>query len=111
MFKASIRGLGVDLEKPPFVRNRRLWRNPADYTATQQFGTVAHEAALGIILYSSVRDPQPSDCGAVLRLDAFRKNAPTAGPQTWLLTVTRNFATWQRDGEAFEFDMRHRQTP
>ncbi len=106
VFEAAVRTLTVDLERPPFVRNRKLWQDPADYGATQRFGSTARAAGIGAILYRSVRDPEPGICGAVLRPDAFRKNDPTAGPQTWLLTVTRDYATWQRDGDAFEFDMR-----
>ena len=106
VFEAAVKTLAVNLELPPFVRNRKVWRQPDDYGATQRFGNTAREAGLGMILYRSVRDPEPGICGAVLRPDAFRKSAPTAGPQTWLLTVTPDFATWQRDGEAFEFDMR-----
>jgi len=53
-----------------------------------------------------VRDPEPGRCGAVLRPDAFSSPPPAAPTQSWLLTVTRDFATWQRDREAIEFDMR-----
>jgi hypothetical protein len=106
VFEASIKTLAADLEQAPFARNRKLWRDPNDYVATQSFASVARAAGIGAVLYRSVRDPQPGVCGAVLRPDAFRKGEPSAGPQTWLLTVTRDFATWQRDGEAFEFDMR-----
>jgi hypothetical protein len=42
----------------------------------------------------------------VLRPDAFSSPDPTAPTQTWLLTVTKDFAVWQRDRDAFEFDMR-----
>jgi hypothetical protein len=53
-----------------------------------------------------VRDPEGGGCGAVLRPDAFSSPDPTAPTQTWLLTVTKDFAVWQRDRDAFEFDMR-----
>ena len=110
VFEAAVKTTTVDLERPPFARTRKLWQDPVDYAATQRFGSVAREAGIGMILYRSVRDPEPGICGAVLRPDAFRKSEPTSGPQTWLLTVTPDFATWQRDGEAFEFDMRRWQS-
>lgn len=106
LFEVSVKTLAVDLEKPPFKRHASLWQDPEDYTATQAFGKAARKAGVGLIQYRSVRDPEPGRCGAVLRPDAFSSPKPTAPSQTWLLTVTREFATWQRDREAFEFDMR-----
>lgn len=106
LFEVSVRTRSVDLEKPPFSRHAGLWKDPGDYTATQTFGKVARQAGIGLIEYRSVRDPEPGRCGAVLRPDAFSSPQPTAPTQTWLLTVTREFATWQRDREAIEFDMR-----
>lgn len=111
VFEATVKTLTVNLESSPFVRNRKLWRDPGDYSATRRFGTTAREAGIRVILYRSVRDPEPGVCGAVLRPDAFRKSEPTAGPQTWFLTVTPEFATWQRNGDAFEFDMRRWKQP
>lgn len=107
LFEVSIKTSAVDLEKPPFARDASRWQAPEDYQATQAFGKVARTAGVGLILYRSVRDPEPGGrCGAVLRPDAFASPKPTAPVQTWLLTVTREFATWQRDREALEFDMR-----
>jgi len=53
-----------------------------------------------------VRDAAGGRCGAVLRPDAFSPSHPVAPTQTWILTVTRDFAVWQREREAHEFDMR-----
>ena len=106
LFQAGVKTLTIDLEKQPFGRDARLWQDPHDYRATQAFAKTAREAGVGLIRYHSVRDPQPGRCGAVLRPDAFSSRNPTAPTQTWLLTVTKEFAVWQRDREAFEFDMR-----
>jgi hypothetical protein len=105
LFEAGIRTPAVDLEKPPFSHNAKQWRDPADYSATQQFARVAREVNVGLIRYRSVRDPEPGRCGAVLRPDAFRPPKPMSPTQTWLLTVTREFAVWQRDRDAYRFDM------
>jgi hypothetical protein len=106
LFEVRVRTLTVDLEKPPWSRESVLWKQPADYSATQHFGRVARQTEVGLIRYASVRDPQPGHCGAVLRPDAFNPPHPVSPTQTWILTVTGEFAVWQRDREAQEFDMR-----
>lgn len=106
LFQVRVRTSAVDLEKPPLFRDARRWQDPDDYRATQAFGKVARGAGIGLILYRSVRDSEHGRCGAVLRPDAFSSRTPITPTQTWLLTVTRTFATWQRDREALEFDMR-----
>ena len=106
LFEAGVKTLTVDLAEAPFARDAKHWQSPDDYRATQRFGALAREAGIGLIVYRSVRDPEPGVCGAVLRPDAFRPKKPTAPTQTWLLTVTREHATWQREREALEFDMR-----
>ena len=112
LFQATAQTLTADLQKPPFARDARAWQAPDDYQATQAFGKVARGANIGAILYRSVRDPEPGVCGAVLRPDAFRSVEPTASPQTWYLTLTRDYVSWQRSEESgFEFDMRRWRRP
>jgi hypothetical protein len=106
LFQAGVKTLTIDLEKQPFVRHARFWQDPDDYSATQAFAKTARNAGVGLIRYRSVRDAETGRCGAVLRPDAFSSPDPTAPTQTWLLTITQEFAIWQRDREAFEFDMR-----
>lgn len=110
LFQAAVRARAVDLEKTPFARDAQAWLDPDDYRATQAFATSAREARIGLIRYRSVRDPDPGRCGAVLSPEAFSSTKPTAPTQTWLLTVTQEFAIWQRDREAYEFDMRRWRT-
>jgi len=106
LFEVSIRARAIDLERAPHSKDAARWRDPHDYSATQAFARSAREKAVSLILYASVRDPQPGRCGAVLHPDAFSSPEPTSPTQTWLLTVTADFAIWHRDREAFEFDMR-----
>ena len=106
LFEAAVKTTGVDLERAPYSRDAKLWRDPHNYGPTQMFARTAREAGIGLILYASVRDPEPGRCGAVLTPDAFSAPAPVSPTQTWLLTVTQDFAVWHRDRDAFEFDMR-----
>ena len=106
LFEVCARALTVDLQRLPYSRDAALWRHPRDYSATQEFGRVARRANIGLIRYASVRDPQPGICGAVLRADIFSPPRPVSPTQTWILTVTADFAVWQRDREAYDFDMR-----
>jgi hypothetical protein len=109
LFQTTVRTLAVDLTRPPFDRDASSWSDPDDYAATQEFGRSARAANVGLIIYRSVRDPAnpPGLCGAVLRADAFHPATPTSPLETWLLTVTRDFVTWQRGRDAFEFSMAH----
>ena len=106
IFQASVRALAVDLERRPYARDAALWRHPGDYTATQSFARAARAASIGLIRYASVRDPQPGRCGAVLDPRAFAARSPVPPTQTWILTVTRDCAVWQRGREGFEFTLR-----
>jgi len=106
LFEVGTHTSTVDLERPPFAREAARWAHPSDYSATQEFARVARLAGVGLIRYASVRDPSGGRCGAVLRPDAFSPPHPVSPTQTWILTVTRDFAVWQRDRDAHEFDMR-----
>ena len=106
LFEVSVRTLTVDLEKPPYSRDAAYWRHPTSYSATQAFGRAARQADIGLIRYASVRDPSAGVCGAVLHPGAFSPPHPVSPTQTWILTVTGDFAVWQRDREAQEFDLR-----
>jgi len=106
LFQVSVRALVVDLEQKPYSRDAKLWRHPEDYTATHAFGRAAREAGVGLLRYASVRDPQPGRCGAVLDPGTFSMPRPSAPTETWLLTVTQDYAVWQRDRDAWEFDLR-----
>ena len=104
IFLAGIRGTGIDLREPPFVRSRRRWTDRTDYTYTQAFARAARSAQVQVVRYQSVRDPEQGGCAVVLRPDAFHPKK-RLDQQTWHLTVTPTTVIWQRDGEAREFDV------
>ncbi len=105
VFRAGIDTPGIDLTRAPFARDRVLWSDPTDYSATQRLAQLAREAGLGAIGYESVRDPQHGAAMAVLRPAAFRPKQPLA-KETWFLSVTRERVTWQREGSVLEFTPR-----
>ena len=102
VFRAGIDGQLVDLTDAPFKRARADWTDPQDYRATQGFARVAREAGIDAIRYESVRDPQHGGAVAVLTPTCFKPVKPLE-QHTWFLTVRREAAIWQREGESFEF--------
>jgi hypothetical protein len=102
VFRAGIDARWVDLTQAPFKRARLQWTDPADYGPTQEFARLARLANVDAIRYESVRDPEHGAAVAVLR-PCFRPRRPLE-QHTWFLTVRRERVTWQREGEAFEFD-------
>lgn len=103
-FKVDIRAQAVDLRQSPFDVDVALWTDRVDYSATQFFAQTARKAALGAILYRSVRDPQPAWCVAVLTPQAFAKPKPHNAMQTWWLVVQQDGVIWRRDQQALAFD-------
>ena len=102
VFRAGIDGPMVDLTDLPFKRSRADWTHPRDYRATQDFARVARAAGLDAIRYESVRDPHHGGAVAVLTPACFKPHKPLE-QHTWFLTVRREAAIWQREGESFEF--------
>jgi hypothetical protein len=102
VFQAAIDTRALDLTRAPFKKDQARWRHRSDYSATQEFATVAREANAGAIRYSSVRDPEHGGAVAVLRPDAFKPARPIE-QSTWFLTVKKERVTWQREREALEF--------
>src|SRR4051812_35123553 len=87
-FRASIAGSAIELQQPPFDRQRKNWEDPAGYDATQALARTAREADVALIRYRSVRDPEHRAALAVLTPQAFRKIEPLE-QHTWLLKVGR----------------------
>jgi hypothetical protein len=102
LFQAKVAAITIDLDEKPFARDRSAWMQKNDYGATQEFARSARAAAIGVIRYRSVRDPQIGYCGAVLTPQAFASPRPVK-QETWFLTVSRSHVTWQRDENVFEF--------
>lgn len=103
-FRTRIATTAIDLRQPPLDQHHAAWRHPADYRATQALARQAREAAIGAILYTSVRAPGPAWCAAVLTPAAFARSAPEQPTQTWWLAVHHDQVQWRRDGEAIVFD-------
>ncbi|CAG2144788.1 hypothetical protein LMG31506_03077 [Cupriavidus yeoncheonensis] len=106
LFEVSVRTDGIALDAAPFDQDRAHWMDPDSHETCQAFGRVAREAGIGLIRYTSVRDPQHGPCGAVLTPLAFAVPQPLA-TTTWMLTVRRDRVIWQRDDllqrDSFEF--------
>ncbi|HYP06441.1 MAG TPA: RES family NAD+ phosphorylase [Bryobacteraceae bacterium] len=102
LFQSGARGLAVNLQQPPFHHRESEWTRPNDYGPTQAIGRAAREAGAALILYRSVRDPEPGVCIAVLHPGALRPRRPLA-QETWHLTVTPGGAIWQRQSNRFHF--------
>ncbi len=102
-FKVPIRTECIDLRELPFNVNSESWEHPTDYTATQYIGRTVREAAIGAILYTSVRDPDHRTCIAIMSPKAFAAKKPDPACQTWTLTISPTEAIWMRQDEAFSF--------
>jgi hypothetical protein len=105
VFQLGAQGAAIDLQAPPFEKRRAVWTNPVEYTGTQEFAREARAADIALILYRSVRDPEPGGCVAVLRPEALRPKRPLA-QETWYLTIISDGAIWKRDRQRFVFRFR-----
>jgi hypothetical protein len=75
-------GRAIDLTRPPLVRDAAAWMSPADYAACQELADKARQAAVDVIRYASVRDPETGANLAVLACRAFATAEPER-LQTW----------------------------
>lgn len=92
---------GIDLLRPPLNRDRRLWTNPVDYSATQALSDNVREGGLVAIRYESVRDPANAANLALLSPAIFTVDEPLSR-QSWLLYQTKDEVSVRRDGETGE---------
>lgn len=104
-FRADVSTPTVDLRQAPFDVDAGTWTHPDDYSGTQRFAQVAREAAVGGIVYRSVRDPEPAWCIALLTPTAFAKARPRPDMQTWWLAVQQDAVIWRRNSQAMTFAM------
>lgn len=74
----------LDLTRPPFDGQERLWSDPENYTACQSFATAARGIGTQAIRYASVRDPAHRANLALFDPAAFAAKAPRIA-QTWHL--------------------------
>jgi len=107
LFQVSVKTNGVALDASPFAEDATRWADPNDHNPCQAFGLTAREAGIGMIRYTSVRDPIHGACAAILTPRAFDTPEPLV-TTTWMLTVRRERVIWQRDDlqqrESFEFE-------
>lgn len=105
-FRAAVHSaVALDLTAPPFTRERASWTDPGSYAATQLLAATAREAAIEIIRYESVRDPQRAACAAVLSPVAFGRGKPR-GLETWFIAAARERVRCAPEGRgavSFEF--------
>ena len=102
-FRAFIKARSIDLRSPSFHANAKHWRHPTDYSATQALARQARASAVEAILYTSVRDPEPAWCVALLTPTGFAKPKHDAATHTWFLSVDRHAVTWRRDKASMTF--------
>jgi hypothetical protein len=102
-FSAVIKTQVIDLRQAPFTAQATSWSHPSDYAATQALAQVARKAQVGGIQYTSVRDPNPAWCLALLNPHGFAKPKPNNLMQTWWLVVRRDGVTWRRQNESMAF--------
>lgn len=100
-FRAAISTPVVDLRKAPFSQDADQWMHRSDYSATQAFAATAREAALGGIVYQSMRDPDAGWCVAVLTPLAFASTKPDGRTQTWWIAVQQDAVVCRREQESF----------
>lgn len=93
-FRLPLKTNCLDLREPPFASDATHWQHPTDYSATQALGRSARDAAIGAIIYQSVRDPDRYFCVAVLTPMAFAVKKPDSATQSWMLTITTEEAIW-----------------
>lgn len=97
---------GLDLTRPPLNRDRALWTERHDYSATQALADAARQAKIETIRYESVRDAQAGANAALLTPRVFTTDEPIT-QQTWLLyladTEVNCVRATDRGSESFVF--------
>ena len=76
----------LDLMIEPLARDAALWTDPVDYAACQSLADAARAAAIDIIRYASVRDPERRANLAVLTCSTFAQPQPV-DRQTWRIRI------------------------
>jgi hypothetical protein len=77
----------IDLTAAPLNEDRARWTHLTDYAATQNLADAARTAAVEIVRYHSVRDPQAGANLALLTCHAFAEPRPTER-QTWRIRLS-----------------------
>lgn len=96
VFRAQVRGTGVDLSAAPWRDARERWTDTRDYASCHALAELVREAGLSIIRYESVRDPRRGLCAAVLSCACFTRGSGILEQQNWYLSVSSVGSTWVR---------------
>jgi hypothetical protein len=79
----------TDLTRPPLVADRAPWTHLTDYTACLNLADIIRAAALEVIRYESVRDPQSRANVALLTCRIFTQN-DVVERETWHFHFTNS---------------------
>jgi hypothetical protein len=105
-FRAAVRtARALDLTAAPLLRDRASWTARDSYAATQALAGAVRAAALALIRYESVRDPEGAACAAVLDPAVFGRAKPHS-QETWFIAAGRAAVRCARDergGASFQF--------
>lgn len=98
----------VDVRMPPFKKRPDVFLEKNDYSATQNFAGVVRLTQVNGIVYTSVRNPKPSSCLALLSPRAFKKKLPLSMDENWIAVVTEKSVRWinnsvTRTGKSMQF--------
>lgn len=84
----------VDVRMPPFKKNPDIFLDKNNYSATQQFADIVRLTQVNGIVYTSVRNPKPSLCLALLSPLAFKKRLPLSMDENWIAVATEKSVRW-----------------
>lgn len=87
---------GLDLTRPPLLRDRAAWTDPTDYGPCQALADDARAAQVEVLRAESVRDPARRANVALLTCNAFAAPQPMAR-QTWRMRLDAKGARAFRD--------------
>ncbi|HUO97284.1 MAG TPA: RES family NAD+ phosphorylase [Rhizomicrobium sp.] len=76
----------VDLTRPPFTSDARVWMHVQNYAPCQSFADSCREAGVETIVYAAVRDPDHRPAYAVLTPRAFAAPKPVRY-QSWHIRI------------------------
>jgi hypothetical protein len=77
----------IDLTRPPFVQQERIWSDRTDYVGAQNVASVAREVGVDLLRYRSLRDPGGGFNLAVLMCRVFAETRPL-DRQTWRMRLS-----------------------
>lgn len=80
---------GLDLTEPDLNRDHGAWTDLSDYAACQDLADAARLAAIQVLRYRSVRDPDRGDNVALLTCGCFSRRQPV-DRRSWRIHLSRS---------------------